>query len=203
MLDLTGFDDEGGHRPGGFGSWRLGIGYGGRPAAKTGPQMMEKGGGENAWPAQRAVVRPGRKGEFHAPAPESRDGPCANMAEKKRDEVGESHQPRCMVVSGRRRTLARPAKPAITLATIAGGIRRGETGGTSEISGLVSWQGPSRSRHCEVTLCYCLGGRALLGRDWHSTGAGTQRQMYCSAAGLSSNVTRQLLWEGQDRWELR
>jgi hypothetical protein len=41
----VGSGDSGGHRPGGFGSWRLGIGYGGRPASKTGPPDDEKGGG--------------------------------------------------------------------------------------------------------------------------------------------------------------
>lgn len=44
----------GGHRPCGLGSWRLGIGYGGRPVAKTGPGGG-KGGGENAVTAQQAV----------------------------------------------------------------------------------------------------------------------------------------------------
>ncbi|KAK0619726.1 hypothetical protein B0T14DRAFT_211877 [Immersiella caudata] len=44
-LGSSGFGDSGGHRPGGFGSWRLGIGYGGRPASKIGPPDDEKGGG--------------------------------------------------------------------------------------------------------------------------------------------------------------
>jgi len=69
-------------------------------------------------------------------------------------------------------------------------LNRG-TGGTSEISGLVSWQGPHEVGSMRSPLL--LRGRALLGLDWHSIDDGTQRQMYCSAAGLSFNVTRQFL----------
>ena len=142
----VGSGDSGGHRPGGFGSWRLGIGYGGRPAAKTGSPDDEKGGGakmqgqlSRLWSARlqdgkgqvdwymRASQRAVRAS--HTSIPRSRNE--RGRASDRRKGPETKHEPRCTPLSGRREHLSDVASHPLRFSLLA--CDRGRSG---EISAM-------------------------------------------------------------------